>query len=62
MVGLLLFLAVVTGVAAGVLLDSILLALAISTGFLFLAAFAYYKRAMAGEPPAPPPSPLNDGK
>jgi hypothetical protein len=55
MVGLMLLLAVLSGVAVGVLLDSVLLALAVSTGFLFLAGFASYKRLTSGPPPPPPP-------
>lgn len=54
MVGLMLLLAVVFGVAAGVLFDSVLLAMALATGFLFLAGFASYKRLTSGEPPPPP--------
>jgi hypothetical protein len=53
MVGLMLMLAVVSGVAVGVLLDGVLLALVISTGFLFLAGFASYKRLTSAPPPPP---------
>jgi hypothetical protein len=54
MVGLMLLLAVASGVIVGVLLDSVLLALAVSTGFLFLAGYASYKRLTSGPPPPPP--------
>ena len=55
MVALMLLLAVVTGVAAGVIFDSVLLALAVSGGFLFLAGYASYKRLTTPPPPPPPP-------
>ena len=55
MVGLMLLLAVVVGVVAGVAFDSVLLAVALSAGFLFLAGFASYKRLTSGDPPPPPP-------
>ena len=54
MVGLMLLLAVAAGVIAGVVFDSILLAMAIGAGFLFLAGYASYKR-LARQPPPPPP-------
>ena len=44
MVGLMLLLAVVAGVLVGVVFESVLLAMAVAVGFLFLAGFASYKR------------------
>lgn len=51
MVGLMLLIAVVAGVTIGVVFESILLAMAVSVGFLFLAGFASYKRLTSGSPP-----------
>ncbi len=55
MVGMMLLLAVASGVIVGVVFESILLAFAVSGGFLFLAGYASYKRLTTPPPPPPPP-------
>jgi hypothetical protein len=54
MVGLMLLLAVAAGVIVGVVFESILLAMAVGAGFLFLAGLASYRR-LTSQPPPPPP-------